>query len=582
MTFRAKPVNKRPRNQWESQDRRNFLTNLAFGFVIVAAVAILGIAFGLTWYNDHLAPVGHVDGQAITKDELRERQKIEEWRLAEQIRRMSTQISSGRLSAEQAERRQQLISSQQQQIAQIALERIIDNRIQARLAVEEGISVADADIDTELADEATIPEARHLWLIEVKPAVTEGELKPTPAQVGEARTKANDALADIRSGTSFEDVAKSVSTDTATREQGGDLGWIESDDAFLDEALLAAAYELEANAVSDVLEGDDGVFRIVRVTDIEAEVVDALYQTKITNEGIDLGRYREVVRGQVIRDKLEAKIVADVGKPGLQRRVAQLLIATDEEGLVPEAVKVRHILYAPDDFIPGQDESPAPSDAPGWGPAEAEARAAYDRLTERPELFDRLARDESDEPIAQGTTGSGGKLGTYIAPDNTDFVPEFVEAISKPGLKDGDILEPVRTAFGWHVIQIMYHPPAKTQLEKLKAQAESGTDFGLLARDYSEDRVTAGAGGEIGWVALGELEKAAEEAVFGATVGKPSDIIELELSDGTYLALFMVFEEEERTPEGRQLDQLQANAFGEWYQEKKGALTIQRSLGEGF
>ena len=44
MTFRAKPVVKRSRNQWESQDRRNFYTNLAFGLVVIAAILILIIA----------------------------------------------------------------------------------------------------------------------------------------------------------------------------------------------------------------------------------------------------------------------------------------------------------------------------------------------------------------------------------------------------------------------------------------------------------------------------------------------------------------------------------------------------------
>ena len=71
MTFRAKPVVKRAhRPAWETQDRRNFYLNLGFGLIVVLAVVILGVAAGLTYYNDHLASVGSVDGQSITKDEL--------------------------------------------------------------------------------------------------------------------------------------------------------------------------------------------------------------------------------------------------------------------------------------------------------------------------------------------------------------------------------------------------------------------------------------------------------------------------------------------------------------------------------
>ena len=78
MTFRAKPVVKRShRPSWESQDRRNFYLNLGFGLVVVAAILILLIAAGLSWYNDHLASVGSVDGQGISKDEFADRYAIE-------------------------------------------------------------------------------------------------------------------------------------------------------------------------------------------------------------------------------------------------------------------------------------------------------------------------------------------------------------------------------------------------------------------------------------------------------------------------------------------------------------------------
>ena len=70
MTFRAKPVVKRSHKpSWESQDRRNLYLNIGFGIVVVSAVAILLIAAGLSYYNDHLVagrqrqrPVDH-DGR---------------------------------------------------------------------------------------------------------------------------------------------------------------------------------------------------------------------------------------------------------------------------------------------------------------------------------------------------------------------------------------------------------------------------------------------------------------------------------------------------------------------------------------
>ena len=571
MTFRAKPVVKRSRNQWESQDRKNFYTNLAFGLVVVAAILILIIATAVAWYGDHLEAVGRVDGQAITKDELRDRVAIESWRLDESTRRVATQAAAGRLTEEQASSEREFIESQRASIEAIALERIIDNRIQAELAVEEGVSIADADIDARLVEEATVPATRHAWVIEVEPAIDDGEGEPTTAQVAEARTKATGALDELRAGKAWEDVAKTVSTDSTTREQGGDLGWIQAEDAFLDEELLGVLFELEAETPSDVIEGADGTFRIGRVTEIHEATVDDLYQTKLESDGIDLAKYREVVRGDVVRTRLEDKIVADVIKPGPQRRVQELYLAAPQEEVVPEAVKVRHILYSPNDTPPNPD-SPLPSDDPAWAEAETAARAAYDRLTEDPSLFDQIARTESDETSALGTTGSGGKLGVYIAPDEVRLVQEFVDAISAPGLEDGQVLEPVRTEFGWHVIQIMYRPPDIDQLEKLKTLADSGADFGQLARDFSESQ-TGGAGGDFGWVAKAQLDDSLTVAIFGAPVGETTQVVAVE-ADGTYL--FKVLEEQVRTPEGRQLEELRSTAFNDWYTEKKGAVDIQR------
>ena len=575
MTFRAKPVVKRSRNPWDSKDRRTFLTNVAFALVIVAALLILVVALGYTWYTEHLAPVGSVAGQSITKDEYNERLEIEAWRLKEQERRIANQVASGRLTAAQAEQATQILSNQAQQIQGLALERIIDNRIQANLASQEGVSVTDADIDAKLVEEATTPAARHLWVIEVEPAVSDGELEPTTAQIGEARAKANDARADIEGGAKWEDVAKTVSTDVATRDQGGDLGWVLAEDRSLDEGLVNAAFEVEPNGMTEVIEGEDGVFRIGRVTEAQDDQVDELYQTKMQNEGVDVARYREVVRGDVIRTKLEDKIVADVTKPGPQREVSEIYIPSGDLEVPESAVKVRHILFSPNNSVPDSAASPLPSDDPAWAKAKADADAAYATLKANPALFDEMARTESDETGALGTTGSGGKLPGYIAPDDTNYVPEFVEGIHADNPTDGEVLAPFRSSFGWHVVQVMYHPPDQAQMEKLKTEADGGGDFAQLARDFSESE-SSGAGGDLGWIARGQLDQQQIDAIFAAPLGKTSEIVNV-TDDGLYL--YKVSEEQERTPEGRQLDALRQNAFSDWYAERKDAIAIDR--GEG-
>ena len=171
MTFRAKPVVKRaPKHSWESRDRRNFYLNLGFGLVVVAAVLILLIAVAANYYNENLASVGSVDGQSISKAELRDRVADRELAPrrghADAIRTLTV---AGRLTQAQADAQNQIIAQQVNQIVPISLERLIDNRLQATLAGQQGVTVTDADIDARLTEEATTPASRHGWVIEVAP-----------------------------------------------------------------------------------------------------------------------------------------------------------------------------------------------------------------------------------------------------------------------------------------------------------------------------------------------------------------------------------------------------------------------------
>jgi parvulin-like peptidyl-prolyl isomerase len=570
MTFRAKPVVKRAhRPAWEAQDRRNFYLNLGFGLIVVLAVLILAIAAGLSWYNEHLAPVGSVDGSSITKDDFRARARVEAWRLDEAESRVSTAVLAGHLTEAEGNAQKQAIDQQRQQLTSLALERIIDTRLQATLAAQEGVTATPQDVDAQLTVEATIPESRHTWMIEVKPVVNNlAALAPTEAQKAAAKAKAESALKDIQGGKSWDDVAKTVSTDASTAPQAGDLGWLQAKDTRLDEAFLKAAFAAEVNTPTGVVEGTDGIFRIGRVTEITASSVDTAYEAKIVNKDISLESYRAVVLGDVIHEKLQTKIVAAVTATGPQRRVSEIFVGEPTTEPAPGAVKVRHILFSPNGD-PSNASKVAPDD-PAWGVASALAMETYQRLKADSTVFDAIARRDSDEGAAQGPTGSGGKL-PYI--DSTSPADEaFKAAILLPSLKPGDILTPVKSAFGWHVIQIMYRPTDAAQLEALKKQADKGDDFALLARDNSE-APTSGIGGDLGWVAKGQLDDALTNAIFATPIGKVSAVVSVP-NDGTYL--FKVLAEETRTPEGRQLEELKSTAFSKWYDGKKSAATITR------
>jgi len=564
MTFRAKPVVKRTqRSSWDAKDRRNFYLNVGFGLVVLAAVLILVITVAASWYDEHLAPVAAVNGDSITKDQLRDRYEIELFRLDYALRRVSTEFAAGRLSEAQSATQQQILEQRRKVLPQVALDRLIDARVQATLGAQEGVSVADDEISARLVEEATTPEQRHVWIIEVRPAREQGTSEPTEAHKAEAEEKAEEALRDIEAGKAWEEVAMTVSTANSA-PVGGDLGWVTSDNSILDTAFRDAVFGLEANALTDVLEGEDGVYRIGRVTEIAPSDVDETFEAQITNAGIPLVNYREAVRVDLMRKALEDKVVADVSKPGLQRRVAEIYIAEPSPNPPAEgAVKTRHVLYAPNDDPAKAGDLAA--DDPAWKDAEDEARATYEALRADIAKFDAIARAESDEG---GTEISGGKLPYFDPASQLD--PAFGQAIFADGLEAGDLLEPVKSGFGWHVIQVMYYPPDLDQAKKIKAEVDAGADFGRLARDYSESE-TAADDGLVGWIAKGQLGPTLEAAVFEPAIGDVTDPIEVD-GDGIYI--YQVLEEATRTPTADQLETLKSTAFSNWYGQKRADFTI--------
>jgi parvulin-like peptidyl-prolyl isomerase len=569
MTFRVKPVDRARTSR--DPNRRNLYMNIGFGIAVVVAVLILVIVGTTSWYGQHLASAATVDGQAITKDQLAERATVEGWRLQQLADRIQAEVSAGRMTQAQAQARAQQINSQldQQTFIPAVLEKLIDTRIQAKLAQEAGITITPDQIDKRILAEKTRKEERHAWVIAVKPAVDTGKTDPTDAQKATARKTLEDALAQIKSGAkTWEDVAKTVSSDSSNAS-GGDLGWLDAD-ATEDANWQAAIFKLDVNGITDVIEGTDGTYRIGRVTEIAPAQVDEAWDQKMAEAKVNPAAYRAAIESEAIRQALDDKVVADASKAGPQRRVAEILIAAPQATPPEKAVKVRHILFSPKDDAQGA--SALPSDDPTWTVAELAAKAAYDKIKADPKQFDVIARTQSDETQDLGDDGTGGKL-PYFDP-TSQIDQAFADQVFKEGLKPGDLLPPFRSSFGWHVVQIMYYPPDADEMKKLRDQAAGGGDFGQLARDFSEGP-KAGKGGEIGWVAKGQLDDRLTAAIFAAPIGGLTDVVDIP-SDGLYL--FKVLEEKTAEPDADQLKTIKASAFANWYKAKKGAVTITREL----
>lgn len=571
MTLRARPVaRRRGRAGWDPGDRRNSLINLGFFLAIGLSILILVGYAAWSWYDDHFGGAATVNGQVITKDDLRGRIKIESFRLDYVEARIQTLMAKGRLSATDGQQQIDLITQRRGQLASLTLDRLIDVSLMASLAKDEGVNVTEADVDAQMLNEATTAEERHVWMIEISPPTDPATGEVTAEDKRLALGRAQRALARLKAGESWDDVAKTAS-DSGIAGQAGDLGWLGQQSGY-DEAFMNAVFAAKVNEPTDVVEGDDGTYRIGRYTETAPAEVDPNFEDSITGAGITLADYRVAVRGDVTRTKLSDKVVADLSAPGVQRHVLEIYLPVpnpSSAGSEP-GVKVRQIVFAPNDDTTNAAKLPATD--PAWAKAKADADAAYQELKAHPEKFDEMARTLSDEALAKTT---GGKEPWYYASSSLDQA--IKDAIFADGLQPGQLLAPVKSAFGWSVIQFM-RPSGSGEaawLTDLKAKITDEASFRQAAKDNSEGPGAAD-GGDIGWVARGQLDGSLERAVFAPQIGKMSDVTDVS-SDGTYL--FWVLGEETRTPTDAQLKIFKNNGFSQWYTTKKGAADIKYLIG---
>jgi peptidyl-prolyl cis-trans isomerase C len=124
----------------------------------------------------------------------------------------------------------------------------------------------------------------------------------------------------------------------------------------------------------------------------------------------------------------------------------------EDEFTNPESVKARHILL----------KVPEGADDKAWQEAGSKAEDIKKKL-ENGEDFVELAKKYSDDP---GSKNKGGDLGFFT---KGRMVPEFESAAFS--LKPGELSDPVKTKFGYHIIEVKEKKAASTKtLTEVQAQ----------------------------------------------------------------------------------------------------------------
>lgn len=188
------------------------------------------------------------------------------------------------------------------------------------------------------------------------------------------------------------------------------------------------------------------------------------------------------------------------------------------------------------------------------------------------EKFAKVAAEASEDP---GSARSGGDLGFFM-PGTMEPAVESA-AFS---LKLGQLSAPLRSTYGWHLVEALERDTVKTIAGKdslgrdgkpvleaharhilvlvrpteadgqrardlairVRDEARKGTNFGTLARRYSKYDGPADADGNVGFVSLGSLQPNIRAGLDTLEVGEVSDVL-------VNQAGFNIFKVTDRKPE---------------------------------
>ncbi|TDF91570.1 peptidyl-prolyl cis-trans isomerase [Paenibacillus piri] len=123
------------------------------------------------------------------------------------------------------------------------------------------------------------------------------------------KEQANKVAADLAKGIDFAQVAKERSLDDTTRNNGGDLGWVDEDDPFVAAPLLKAASQLKPGEVSKPIELNNQLY-VIRLKDrkedpqvAKDQIIEAVRKEMALREAPPL---KEVIKA--IREKWDVRI----------------------------------------------------------------------------------------------------------------------------------------------------------------------------------------------------------------------------------------------------------------------------------
>ncbi len=331
------------------------------------------------------------------------------------------------------------------QLEKQVLDRLILKRLQRQRAKELGIEIDDATLNEAVMN---IAKRNNLSIEDLQRTLEAGGIRfadfrdDTRSQILTNRLQSQEVVSKIR--------VTEPEIDRFLAKEAGRL--VEREQVRLQHILLALpdnptpeqlkTVETKANRlVAELRRGADFSEMAVR----ESEGRNAL-------EGGDLGWFEMGAVPALVGDLATTLAAGEVSNPLRNPSGFHIIKLREIKGAAPKNVsqtKARHILIRTNELVSDED-------------AKRRLLQLRGRIVSG-EDFATLARAHSDDT---GSALKGGDLG-WVSPGDT--VPDFEQAMA--ALAPNAVSEPVKTPFGWHLVQVLERRSQDTSVDLLRLKA---------------------------------------------------------------------------------------------------------------